>query len=127
MGEEAGASFSENGSSGFELRFITPEGERTGALLFVAETADGAQAFLRKMIDAMFPPGGRGSSLLSVETRDNGVLLYEARSHAGLAKIALTGVPREVGMLVRDTLQEFGSLPIIFGFYDESHCRSNRS
>jgi hypothetical protein len=102
--------------SNFTLRLVTPVGERTGALLFVAETAQGVQSFLHKLKNVMFPPQGRSSSTLSAETREGGVLLYEVRSPAGLASIALTNVPRDVGILVRETLQECGSLPIIFGF-----------
>lgn len=106
----------EPNSSDFSLHLITLVGERSGALLFVTPTAKAMHAFLRRLIDTMFPTGGRSSSLLSVETRDDGVLFYEVRSRESLAKITLTGVPREVGMLVRNTLQEYGSLPLIFGF-----------
>jgi hypothetical protein len=106
----------EPNSSDFSLRLVALAGEQSGALLFVTPTAKTIHAFLGHLIDTMFPAGGRSSSLLSVETRNDGVLLYEVRSRESLAKIALTGVPREVGVLVRNTLQEYGSLPLIFGF-----------
>jgi hypothetical protein len=116
MGNQRASRDDESSSQDFSLRLITPPGKRYGALLFVATTAQAAQSFLRKLVNVMFPPGGRSSSHLSVETRDGGILIYEVSSDAGRATIALTEVPREVGMLVRDTLQECSSLPLIFGF-----------
>jgi hypothetical protein len=107
-------------SPDFTLHLINIQGEQSGALLFVAPGEQEAQAFLRSLIDMMFPPGGRGSSYLSVETSEDGTLVYEARSGVGHASITLRGVPGDVGRIVRHTLQTSGSLPIIFGFLRNS-------
>ena len=118
MSNDGSAAFAASGPEGadFSLRMLTYSEDPIGALIFVAKSDNEAQAFLRQLINVMFPSGGRSSSVLDIKTTDGGSLFFEVSSHEGRVTLLMKQVPPEIGSVVRRTLRERGSLPIIFGF-----------
>ena len=108
------------GTSGFSLRFLTYADRPIGALVFIAKSNDEVQAFLKQLINVMFPLGGCSSTVLDIKTANGGSLFFETRSSEGKVTLLIRQVHSEVGSVVRSTLRECGSLPMIFGFEEGS-------
>lgn len=102
-------------SANYAVKLIGLDGDESGILAFIGDDHASVCAFINDLVEAMFPPMSRGSSLLSAQTIEGGLLLFEARGGGSVVTIRIPNCPAAIGRFIRSTLKSHGSIPIIFG------------
>ncbi len=89
-----------------------------GILYFEAASFDEADDFFHSITEAMFPPGRRASTRLTVESGDSGYFLYQVDDEDNYVDLNLTGVTKDTADFIANSIQALGGLAMVFGYSD---------
>lgn len=100
----------------FELRAVVDPRTTTCALAFLAQSQQEADSFLTELVEIMYPPMGRGSSQLTLNTTPATSVMLAAYSDSRSAVIRVDGAAANVADAVRDSLSNTGAVGLLFGW-----------
>jgi len=99
-----------------ELIELDYEGRYVCVLAMVCESYDRALSFVDNIERVLFPPGGRGSSQLTLTSAADGTLVdYEAYSDGGTLHFSAT-TNSSIANTARRSLESAGAVVLIFGY-----------